>query len=60
MEPIVKKRGVKHSRYVDDIASIYIVSDIRTAYERLKKDYRELLDLRESEGSPFNPKKIEV
>ncbi len=60
MEPVVKKRGVKRSKYTDDIALIYAVNDIPTAYEKLKADYRELLDLGESEGSPFNPKKTKV
>ena len=56
----MKKRGAKRARYADDIASMYIAGDVRTAYEKLKADYRELLDLGESEGSPFNPKKTEV
>ena len=37
-----------------------MASNIRTAYEKLKKDYIELLEYGELEGSPFNPKKIEV
>ena len=54
------KRDAKRFRYIDDIESIYIAGDIRTAYEKLKKDYIELLEYGESEGSPFNPKKIKV
>ena len=60
MEPIVKKRSVKRLGYVDDIVSLYVVGDIYTAYEKLREDYWELLGLSETEGSPFNPKKIEV
>ena len=60
VEPMVKKRGAKRAGYADDIASMYIASDVHTTYEKLKADYRELLDLGESEGSPFNPKKTEV
>ena len=37
-----------------------MAGDIRMAYEKLKKDYIELLEYGELEGSPFNPKKTEV
>ena len=40
--------------------SLYVASDILIAFEKLKKDFRELMDLGETEGSPFNPIKIEV
>ena len=39
---------------------MYTAGDIRTAYEKLKKDYLELLEYREAEGSLFNLKKTEV
>ena len=60
MEPIVRKRNVRRSSYVDDITSTYAVEDINITYEKLKKDYQELLSYGEAEGSPFNLKKMEV
>ena len=60
MEPIVRKPSARRTRYADDIKSTYVASDIRIAYEKLKKDYVALLEYGESEGSPFNPKKTEV
>ena len=60
MELIVRKCSAKRSGYVDDIKSIYVVEDINKAYEKLKKDYYELLEYGEAEGSPFNLKKTEV
>ena len=60
MELIVKKRGAKRSGYADDIKSIYVAEDINKVYEKLKKDYCELLEYGEAKGSPFNLKKTEV
>ena len=60
MELIIRKRSAKRSSYTDDIKSIYVAEDINKAYEKLKKDYCELLEYREAEGSPFNLKKTEV
>ena len=60
MELIVQKRGAKRAGYADNIELTYIAGDIYIAYEKLKKDYTKLLEYRESEGSPFNPKKTEV
>ena len=60
MEPIVRKHGARRAGYIDDIELIYIAGDIQTAYEKLKADYLDLLEYREAEGSPFNPKKTEV
>ena len=60
VEPIVKKHGIKRSSYIDDIVSTYAAENISIVYEKLKKDYIALLEYRELEGSPFNPKKIEV
>ena len=60
MELIVRKRDTKRSNYVDDIKSIYVIEDINKVYEKLKKDYYELLEYGEAKGSPFNLKKIEV
>ena len=60
MELIVRKRSAKRSSYVDDIKSMYVAEDINKAYEKLKKDYYELLEYREAKGSPFNLKKTEV
>ena len=60
MKPIVRKPNARRTRYTNDIKSIYVTSDIRIAYEKLKKDYVALLEYGELEGSPFNPKKIEV
>jgi hypothetical protein len=39
---------------------MYVAEDINKAYEKLKKDYCELLEYREAKGSPFNLKKTEV
>ena len=60
IEPIVRKYSVKRSSYTDNIKLIYVIEDINKAYEKLKKDYYELLEYREAKGSPFNLKKTEV
>ena len=60
MELIIQKRGAKRAGYADNIKSIYITSDIHTAYKKLKKDYTKLLEYGELKGSLFNLKKTEV
>src|SRR6185437_9631842 len=61
MEPIAKlPRAQRRFCYADDLLSLYTGITVDEVIEKVSEDYSMLLDIGQSLGSPFNPKKTEI